>query len=179
MEGEIPAVIALVALVVWRSVFAGLPRRSHFEESTIPGEDHDNVLEQRAQPYMRAIAGLGWNPGYYRIDLLDVESRSNTYLRRIVALVRATKGNNGYVLNVGSTRFEVRGRYVRRLRDANDPNCEYQETCFYSGLQGMPKEEQIASALLQLRNNPEVFDKWMLHRDIAFKADGELFSPVR
>jgi hypothetical protein len=38
---------------------------------------------------------------------------------------------NGYVLHVGTTRFHVRDRYVRRLRDLTDPKSAYEETCFY------------------------------------------------
>jgi hypothetical protein len=55
----------------------------------------------------------------------------------------------------------------------------YEETCFYSGFQGMPKIEQIATALLQLWNNPQLFDRWSQQRDIAIKADGQVFAPVR
>jgi hypothetical protein len=43
----------------------------------------------------------------------------------------------------------------------------------------MPKAEQIATALLQLRNNPALFDRWALQRNLAFKADGKVFAPAR
>jgi len=43
----------------------------------------------------------------------------------------------------------------------------------------MPKAEQIAAALLQLRNNPALFERWARQRDVAFKADGQVFAPVR
>jgi len=179
MGFAVPMVIALLALFAWRLLFAGLQRQAQLEEITVAHQEQDNVLEQRLLPYMRVIAGGGWSPDFCRIDLIDAESRSNAYLHRIVALVGATKRGNGYVLDVGTTRFLVRDRSVRRLRNASDPKCEYEETCFYSGFQGMPKLEQIACALLQLRRNPELFDKWMIHRDIAFKADGQLFDRVR
>jgi hypothetical protein len=39
----------------------------------------------------------------------------------------------------------------------------------------MPKVEQIATALLQLWNNPELFDRWSQQRDLAIKADGQVF----
>jgi hypothetical protein len=40
----------------------------------------------------------------------------------------------------------------------------------------MPKAEQIATALLQLRNKPAPFDRWAAQNG-AFKADGQAFSP--
>ena len=101
------------------------------------------------------------------------------HLRRIVALTGATQKGHSFVLDVGLTQFQVCDRYVRRLRDVSDPRCEYEETCFYSGFQGMPKVEQIATALLQLGNNPELFDRWSQQRDLAIKADGQVFAPVR
>jgi hypothetical protein len=39
----------------------------------------------------------------------------------------------------------------------------------------MPKAEQIATALLQLKNNPALFDGWAA-RNGAFKPDGQLFT---
>jgi hypothetical protein len=179
MEFAVPTVIALLALVAWRLVFAGIQGRTQLEEITRPQQEQDNVLEQRVRPYMRVIAGGGWNAGSYGIDLIGAESRSDSYLRRIVTLVGATKRGNSYVLDVGTKRFLVRDRSVRRMRNASDPKCGYEETCFYSGFQGMPKGEQIACALMQLRRNPQLFDRWMIQRDIAFKADGQLFDRVR
>jgi hypothetical protein len=43
----------------------------------------------------------------------------------------------------------------------------------------MPKAEQIAAVLLQLRNNPALFDKWALQKEITFKADGQVYAHVR
>jgi hypothetical protein len=40
----------------------------------------------------------------------------------------------------------------------------------------MPKAEEIATALLQLANNPALFDKWAVRNGLAFKADGQVFS---
>jgi hypothetical protein len=136
-----------------------------------------------AQPFQsRLVLGLlqgSWNPGSYRINLIEAESRAQTYLRRIIALTGATQKGHSFVLDVGVTRFQVCDRYVRRLRDVSDPKCVYEETCFYSGFQGMPKGEQIATALLQLWTNPELFDRWSQQRDLAIKADGQVFAPVR
>jgi len=40
----------------------------------------------------------------------------------------------------------------------------------------MPKAEEIATALLQLTNNPALFDKWAVQNGLAFKADGQVFT---
>jgi hypothetical protein len=39
----------------------------------------------------------------------------------------------------------------------------------------MPKAEQIATALLELANNPELFERWAA-RIGAVKADGQVFA---
>ena len=78
-----------------------------------------------AQPFQSCLVlGLlqgSWNPGSYRINLIEAESRAQTYLRRIIALTGATQKGHSFVLDVGVTRFQVCDRYVRRLRDVSDP----------------------------------------------------------
>src|SRR6266481_1017758 len=99
-------------------------------------------------------------------------------LRRIVALTGATQKGNRYVLDVGKTEFSVRNGYVGRLRDVTDPKCKYEQTCFYSAYKGMPKAQQIATVLLQLTNNPALFDKWAAQSG-AYKADGQVFTSAQ
>jgi hypothetical protein len=84
--------------------------------------------------------------------------------------------DDAYVLDVGKMRFHVSHRYVKRLRDTTDPECAYEETCFYPVHKGMPKAEEIATALLQLTNNPALFDNWAVQNGLAFKADGQVFT---
>src|SRR5262249_53730247 len=105
--------------------------------------------------------------------------RAETYRRRTVALTGATQTGNHYLLHVGSTRFEIRNGSVRRLRTLTDPESVDEETCFYPALQGMPKAERIATALLQLKNNPGLFDSWAARNDMVFKADGQVFTRAR
>jgi hypothetical protein len=57
----------------------------------------------------------------------------------------------------------------------SNPKCGYEETCFYPAHKEMPKAEQIATALLQLKNNPALFDGWAAQNG-AFKADGQVFT---
>jgi hypothetical protein len=40
----------------------------------------------------------------------------------------------------------------------------------------MPKAEEIATALLQLTNNPALFDKWAVQNGLALKPDGQVFT---
>jgi hypothetical protein len=122
------------------------------------------------------IAGNPFENSSDDLDPLDRKVRAKTYLRRIVALTGATPMRNGYVVDVGTTRFHVRDRYVSRLRDLTVPKSAYEETCFYPVHKGMPKAEEIATALLQLTNNPALFDKWAIQNGLAFKADGQVFT---
>ncbi len=39
----------------------------------------------------------------------------------------------------------------------------------------MPSAEVVASALLQLKNNPRLFKKWRKQPGSAFKANGKVF----
>jgi hypothetical protein len=108
-------------------------------------------------------------------DFVDRKYRAQRYLRRIVALTGAMQIGGAYSLQVGTTRFQVRDRYVRRMQDATNPKCAYEETCFYPAHKEMPEAEQIATALLQLKNNPALFDGWAAQNG-AFKADGQVFT---
>jgi len=122
------------------------------------------------------IAGNRFENSPDGVDPLDRKDRAKRYLRRIVALTGATQMDDAYVQDVGKMRFRVGYRYVRRLRDMTDPECAYEETCFYPVHKGMPKAEEIATALLQLTNNPALFDKWAVQNGLAFKADGQVFT---
>jgi hypothetical protein len=109
-----------------------------------------------------------------RVGLMDREdSVPETYLRRIVVLSGAIQIGDWYVLDVGKTRFFVRDGYVKRLRDVANRKCPQEETCFYPSRQDMPAAEKIATALLQLKNNPTLFARWAV-KNGAFKANGEL-----
>ena len=179
MAPVILSVIAFLALIVWRFVFADLWREQLVREIDAPQQRHNGFLEQPLHILGRAgvgiLAGRAEN-GSDGVDPVDRIYRAQRYLRRIVVLTGATQMSSGYVLDAGTTRFEVRDRYVRRVRDMTDPKCAYEETCFYSTDKGMPKAEQIATVLLQLKNNPALFDRWAVQNGVAFKADGQIFT---
>jgi hypothetical protein len=174
--------IAFLALIVWKFVFAGLQRRLFVRAIAPRQPQNNNFLRQGLDILERSsaavIAGNRFENSSDGLDPIDRTDHAKTYLRRIVALTGATQTGNRYVLDVGTTRFYVRDRYVGRMRDVTDPKCAYEETCFYSAHKEMPKSEHIATALLQLTNNPELFDKWAAQSG-AFKADGQAFSPAQ
>ncbi len=178
----VPAALSLIPflpLTLWRFVFTGMGRGWLAGEIDAPRPRQNGLLEQGL--HILDPAGLILFAGELEncmdgVDPVDRKYRAQRYLRRIVALTGATQMGSGYALDVGTTRFQVRDRYVRRVRDMTDPKCTYEETCFYSTDKGMPKAEQIATVLLQLTNNPALFDKWAAQRGLMFKADGQVFT---
>ena len=104
------------------------------------------------------------------------EQRAETYLSRVVALTGATRMGSSYVLNVGEVRFHVRDGNVKRIPHGSHPTWARWETCFHPAQQDMPQDELIATVLLQLKNNPWIFDRWAMNRELPFKADGQIFN---
>ena len=182
MAPAILSVIAFLALVVWRFVFAGPHRRPLVRAIAPRQRQHSRLLAQVLHISelggAAVIADVPLENSANELDRLDRKDRAKSYLRRIAALTGATQIDDAYVLDVGKMRFHVGHRYVRRLRDTTDPGCAYEETCFYPVHKGMPEAEEIATALLQLTNNPGLFDRWAAQSG-AFKADGQAFRPTQ
>ena len=170
--------IEFLALIAWRFVFAGLQRRPLVRAIAPRRQRHNNLLgEGLSDPAgMAVIAGNRIENSSDGLDPLERKDHAKSYLHRIAALTGARQMDDAYVLDVGEVRFHVRDRYVKRLRDMSDPECAYEETCFYSVHKGMPNAEEIATALLQLKKNPALFDRWAAQSG-ACKADGQAFSP--
>jgi hypothetical protein len=182
MAPAILSVIAFLALVVWRFVFAGPHRRPLVRAIAERQQRHSNLLAEGL--HISELGGVAVIPdgtlenSAVDLDRLERKDRAKRYLRRIAVLTGATQMDDAYVLDVGKMRFHVGHRYVRRLRDTTDPECALEETCFYPVHKGMPKAEEIATALLQLTNNPGLFDCWAAQSG-AFKADGQAFRPAQ
>jgi hypothetical protein len=150
-------------VLIWGIVFAG-SQRLLFGEIILP----------QGPQYNRPVWGF---LEYFENNSPDnVRNQARSYLLRVVALTNATEMGDGYLLNVGTNTFHVRDRYVRRLRGVKDANSRYEETCFFVPNQGMPIAEQIATALLMLKNDPTLFDKWAVKNGESFKADGQIFN---
>jgi len=181
-------VLALLAgilvLLRWRLTLAAGPRRQDLAQAEPRRGRMPRVRVNGAFSFgLRALGpgGLslfGDNPmaGVRVSPHVTKEQRAEAFLRRILALTGATKADGAYILNVGKLQFQLRDRFIRRVQNPQDPKSPYEETCFYLVHNGMPKVEEIATALLHLSNNPGLFDKWALQNGVAFKADGKVFD---
>jgi hypothetical protein len=182
MASAILSVIAFLTLIVWRFVFAAPHRGPLARAIATRQQRHSNLLVQGLHISelggVAVIADGSLENSADDLDRLDRKDRAKRYLRRIAALTGATRMDDAYVLDVGKMQFHVRHRYVRRVRDTTDPGCTLEETCFYPVHKGMPKAEEIATVLLQLTNNPGLFDSWAAQSG-AFKADGQPFRPTQ
>ena len=173
--------VGVIVLLKWRlTLAAGLRRRGLAQAGMARGRMRMNEAFSFGLPGLGAgglsLFGdnpLGSGPASPRITK---EQRAEAFLRRILALTGATKVDSVYYLNVGKVQFQLRDRFIRRLQSPQDPKSAYEETCFYLVHNGMPKVEEIATALLHLSNNPGLFDKWALQNGVAFKADGKVFD---
>ena len=100
--------------------------------------------------------------------------RAAEYLKRVAALTGAEQVcGDSYWLRAGRRNFLVDYKFVRVISDhgkstrfsvAADPD--------------MPSAEVVASALLQLKNNPRLFKKWRKQRGYTFKANGRMFRDI-
>lgn len=96
--------------------------------------------------------------------------RAAKYLRRIARLTGAKQLHSGsYWLRAGRKNFIVDDKFVRVVSHRS------KSTCFSVATDpDTPSEEVVASALLQLKNNPKLFKKWKKQRGYAFKANGKM-----
>jgi hypothetical protein len=114
-----------------------------------------------------------------RSDLLAMRKRTNCtptqraaeYLKRIAALTGAEQvRGDSYWLRAGRRNFLVDYKFVRVI----SPHGKL--TCFSVAADpDMPSAEVVASALLQLKNNPRLFKKWRKQPGSTFKANGKMF----
>ena len=169
--------IGVIVLHRWRFLYAGFRRRNRvgaIQRQANLGRSYGlYVLDQGT---LSLFGGHRLNHDSAVASRISKEQRAEAFLQRILALTGAKKVDGAYVLNVGKVQFQLRDRFIRRLQNPNDPKSPYEETCFYLVHNGMPKVEEIATALLHLSNNPALFDKWALQNGVAFKADGRVFD---
>ena len=98
--------------------------------------------------------------------------RATKYLKRIAALTGAEQvRGESYWLRAGRRNFLVGYQFVRVISDHG------KSTCFSVAADpDLPSAEVIASALLQLKNNPRLFKKWRKLPGATFKANGKMFG---
>lgn len=82
--------------------------------------------------------------------------RAAEYLKRVARLTGAEHVHDeSYRLRVGRRSFLVDSKFVRVISRRGEA------TCFsVAANPDMPSAEVVASALLQLKNNPRLFEKW-------------------
>jgi hypothetical protein len=97
--------------------------------------------------------------------------RAAEYLRRVAALTGAERiRSDCYWLRAEHRDFLVDHKFVRLISHHG------KSTCFSVAADpDMPSAEVVASALLQLKNNPRLFKKWRKHPGSTFKASGKVF----
>ncbi len=100
--------------------------------------------------------------------------RAAEYLKRVAALTGAEQvRGDSYWLRAGRRHFLVDSKFVRVISH------DGKSTCFsVAGDPDMPSAEVVASALLQLKNNPRLFKKWRKQRGYTFKANGKMFRDI-
>src|SRR5690348_8101142 len=96
---------------------------------------------------------------------------SAKYLKHIAALTGAEQVcGDRYSLGAGRRHFLVDSKFVRLISRHG------KSTCFSVATDSnMPRAEVVASALLQLKNNPKLFRKWRKQPGCAFKPNGKRF----
>ena len=100
--------------------------------------------------------------------------RAAKYLKRIAALTGAEQVcGDSYWIRAGRRNFLVDYKFVCVISH------DGKSTCFsVAGDPDMPSAEVVASALLQLKNNPRLFKKWRKQRGYTFKANGKMFRDI-
>lgn len=98
--------------------------------------------------------------------------RAAEYLKRVARLTGAEHIHDEcYWLRAGRRSFLVDYKFVRMISRRG------KATCFSVAADpDMPSAEVVASALLQLKNNPRLFKKWRQLRGYPFKANGKRFK---
>jgi len=100
--------------------------------------------------------------------------RAAEYLKRIATLTGAQRvRGDSYWLAAGHKNFLVDYKFVRLISRRD------KSTCFsVASDPNVPSAEVVASALLQLKNNPKLFKKWRKQPGRTFKANGKMFSDL-
>ena len=98
--------------------------------------------------------------------------RAAEYLKRIAALTGAKQVcGECYRLTVGRMHFLVDSKFVHVMSPCSE------STCFSVAADpDLPSAEVVASALLQLKNNAKLFEKWKEWPAQTFKANGKMFG---
>ena len=130
----------------------------------------------RTESHSRPMARFSSDRFAMRTRIDWPERRAAMYLKRIVALTGARRVcGDLYFLKAEGKRFLLDDRTVRLISHSDDKS-----TCFSIPTHPYtPRQEVIASALLQLKNNPKLFKKWRKQPGYLFRANGKTFRTDR
>src|SRR5258707_1192617 len=145
-----------LALIIWGIAFVGSQRW------LLVGE----IVLQQGRPNNRPAWGFHYHFENHSSGAGDnVRAQAQRYLLRVVALTRARQVDDGdYLLPTGRMRLLVGDKFIRVSSNQGE------STCFsVSADWDMPRAELVASALLQLKNNPGLFKQWREMQGYTFK----------
>src|SRR5947208_10222538 len=173
--------IGVTVVLRWRLLGMEFRRRDLRRVGVVPRQTN------RVRPYAAHVFGQQSLPlfGSPRNNasafapLISKEQRAEAFLERILALTGAKKVDGSYVLNVATVQFQVRDRFIRRLQNPNDPKSPYEETCFYLVHNGMPKVEEIATALRTSRTIPRCLTSGLFKTEWRSKPTAKSSTAVR
>ena len=115
---------------------------------------------------------MGYNRLALKMQTWTPTNRPAEYLKRVARLTGAKRvHDDSYRLRVGCRSFLVDYKFVRVISRRGEA------TCFsVASDPDMPSAEVVASALLQLKNNPRLFEKWRQQQGYPIKANGKMFK---
>ena len=107
-----------------------------------------------------------------KMEAWTAARRAAEYLKRVARLTGAEHVHDEtYRLKAGRRTFLVDYKFIRVISRRGEA------TCFSVAADpDMPSAEVVASALLQLKNNPKLFEKWRKMQGYPFKANGKRFK---
>ncbi len=110
----------------------------------------------------RELAELEGRSHMTNAEVSEAEQKAVWNLKQIAKLVGAEIHPEGALLRIGKDEFLVQVGNVRRMRRDGSFMGTVAFTCFMMQVR-VPHPEYIASALLLLKHDPEIFDKWLIH----------------
>ncbi len=131
----------LAGVIIGVNIWMGLSKRKY---------------ERVMATFQRRFAEFERRRGMTETEIIQAEEKARRNLEQIAKVVGAHLEAPLYArLTLGKDEFRIVPGQVRRIRSGSD-----QQTCFQVSAP-FPHPEHIASALLLLKNDPTIFDRWV------------------
>src|SRR5256885_14415543 len=98
------SLVAFLALMAWRFVFAGLQRRPLLREMAAPQQGENNLLDRVGVAVAVGVRIINRAPGGGPIHRTNI---TKTVTRSIVVLIQRTQTGDNYVVGVGNDKIPV------------------------------------------------------------------------